>query len=331
MHSPIGISAGALSALSFAVAFLIAAAGSTDVAAQAFPSRPIKLVQGFGAGGQADTLARILGQGLSDEIGQPVIVEGKTGAGGNIASEYVAKSPADGYTLILQTNGHAVSAAIYKKLTYEPLTDFKWLSLTTGFVFLVGTSPDSRIRSLKELIETAKSEPGKLSFSSVGVGTTQHLIGELLQSTAGIKMLHVPYRGGGAPVQDVIAGRVDVLFDTFTVARAQVQGGKLRALAVTSSTRIPQLPEVPAVAETVPGFEVTSWMAIAGPSGLPAETVDKLHRALVKGALRPEIRKRLAELGGTPTSSTPEETTKHVGAHIEKWKHVVDQANIPRP
>jgi len=195
MHFVIRFSEGFAAVLVVAVAALVPAA----VQAQAFPSKSIKIVQGFGAGGQADTLARILGQGLSEEIGQPVLVEGKTGAGGNIASEFVAKSPADGYTLILQTNGHAVSAAIYKQLPYDPLNDFKWLSLTTGFVFVVGTSPQSRIKSLTEMIETAKKEPGKLTYSSVGVGTTQHLIGELLQSTAGIKMLHVPYRGGGAP------------------------------------------------------------------------------------------------------------------------------------
>ncbi len=326
MRFLIRFSQGFASALVVSLAALAPAAAQ----AQAFPSKPIRIVQGFGAGGQADTLARILGQGLSEEIGQTVIVEGRTGAGGNIASEYVVKSPADGYTLILQTNGHAVSAALNKTLPYDPLHDFKWLSLTTGFVFLVGNSPESRISSLKELIETAKNDPGKLSFSSVGVGTTQHLIGELLQSTAGVKMLHVPYRGGGAPVSDVIAGRVDILFDTFTVARAHVQGGKLRALAVTSRTRIPQLPDVPTVAETVPGFEVTSWMAVAGPSGLSADAVDRLHRALVRGAVRPEIRKRLADLGGTPTSSTPEETTRHVAAQIDKWKRVVDQANIPK-
>jgi len=326
MHFVIRFSEGFAAVLVVAVAALVPAA----VQAQAFPSKSIKIVQGFGAGGQADTLARILGQGLSEEIGQPVLVEGKTGAGGNIASEFVAKSPADGYTLILQTNGHAVSAAIYKQLPYDPLNDFKWLSLTTGFVFVVGTSPQSRIKSLTEMIETAKKEPGKLTYSSVGVGTTQHLIGELLQSTAGIKMLHVPYRGGGAPVGDVMAGRIDILFDTYTVARAHVAGGKLRALAVTTSKRIPQLPDVPAVAETVPGFEVTSWMAVAGPAALPADVVDKLHRALVKGSMRPEISKRLAALGGTPTSSTPEEIKKYVGAVINKFKRVVDQANIPR-
>jgi tripartite-type tricarboxylate transporter receptor subunit TctC len=314
-----------------AFAALAIAFGATGPApAQVFPSKPIRIVQGFGAGGQADTLARILGQGLSEEIGQTVLVEGRTGAGGNIASEYVAKSPADGYTLILQTNGHAVLAAMSKTLPYEPVNDFKWLSLTTGFTFLVGTSPDSRIKSLAQLIATAKQEPGKLSFSSVGIGTTQHLIGELLQSTAGVKMLHVPYRGGGAPVSDVIAGRVDVLFDTFTVARAQVQAGKLRALGVTSGSRIPQLPDVPAVSETVPGFEVTSWMAVAGPAGLPAEITEKLNQALVKGSFRPEIRKRLADLGGTPTPSSSNETRAHVAAQIDKWRRVVDQASIPK-
>jgi len=194
----------------------------------------------------------------------------------------------------------------------------------------IGTSVDSKIKTIADLIATARNEPDKLSFSSVGVGTTQHLAGELLQATAKIRMLHIPYRGGGAPVQDVITGRVDILFDSVTVSRAQVAGGKLRALGVTSTSRIPQLPDVPAVAETLPGFNVTSWAAIAAPAGLPAEIANRLHAAIARTVARPDVGKRLFDLGGIATSSTPEETATHVARAIATWKRVVEQANIPK-
>jgi tripartite-type tricarboxylate transporter receptor subunit TctC len=316
-----------------AVALLLAlssVAAPRTVAAQAYPAKPVRIVQGFAAGGNGDTIARLVGQSVGEILGQAFITEARTGAGGNIASEFVAKAPADGYTLILQTGGHAVSAAMYKSLPFEPVSDFRWLSLVSVFPFVIGTSADSRLQNIKDLIDLAKAEPGKLSFSSVGIGTTQHLAGELLQSSAGVRMLHIPYRGGGTPVQDVIAGRVDILFDTVTVARAQVQGGRLRALGVTSRARIPQLPDVPAVAETVPGFEVTSWAALAGPSALLPEIVRTLHGALAKALAQPDLGKRLIDIGGTPTSSTPEETARHVASEVEKWKRVVAQANIPR-
>jgi tripartite-type tricarboxylate transporter receptor subunit TctC len=308
----------------------VAASGITGAHAQPYPSKPVKIYQGFAVGGNADTIGRLVAQGLSEELGQQFLVESKTGAGGNIAADFVAKSAPDGYNLVLLTGGHAVSAAMYKTLAFDPLNDFKWLSLVTVFPFVIGTSVDSKIKTIADLIATAKAEPDKLSFSSVGVGTTQHLAGELLQSAAKIRMLHVPYRGGGAPVQDVIAGRVDILFDSVTVSRAQVAGGKLRALGVTSTGRIPQMPDVPAVAETLPGFNVTSWAAIAAPPGLPAETVGRLHAAIAKTVAKPDVGKRLFDLGGIATSSTPEETAQHVAREIETWKRVVDQANIPK-
>lgn len=313
-----------------ALALAFACAVSTAADSQSYPSKPVRIYQGFAAGGNADTIARLVAQSLAEELGQPFLVESKTGAGGNIASDFVAKSAADGYSLVLLTGGHAVSAAMYKTLAFDPLKDFKWLSLVTVFPFVIGTSVDSKIKTIANLIATARNEPGKLSFSSVGVGTTQHLAGELLQSTAKIRMLHIPYRGGGAPVQDVISGRVDILFDSVTVSRAQVAGGKLRALGVTSTARIPQLPDVPAVAETLPGFNVTSWAAVAAPSALPAEIVNRLHAAIAKTVAKPEVAKRLFDLGGVATSSTPEETAKHVAREIETWKRVVDQAGIPR-
>jgi len=316
--------------LAIAFAMTIAASGSSAVHAQSYPSKPVKIYQGFAVGGNADTIARLVAQGLSEELGQQFLVESRTGAGGNIASDFVAKSAPDGYGLVLLTGGHAVSAAMYKALAFDPQNDFKWLSLVSVFPFVIGTSVDSKIKTIADLIATARNEPDKLSFSSVGVGTTQHLAGELLQATAKIRMLHIPYRGGGAPVQDVITGRVDILFDSVTVSRAQVAGGKLRALGVTSTSRIPQLPDVPAVAETLPGFNVTSWAAIAAPAGLPAEIANRLHAAIARTVARPDVGKRLFDLGGIATSSTPEETATHVARAIATWKRVVEQANIPK-
>ena len=316
--------------LAIAFAMTIAASGSSAVHAQSYPSKPVKIYQGFAVGGNADTIARLVAQGLSEELGQQFLVESRTGAGGNIASDFVAKSAPDGYGLVLLTGGHAVSAAMYKTLAFDPQNDFKWLSLVSVFPFVIGTSIDSKIKTIADLIATARNEPDKLSYSSVGVGTTQHLAGELLQATAKIRMLHIPYRGGGAPVQDVITGRVDILFDSVTVSRAQVAGGKLRALGVTSTSRIPQLPDVPAVAETLPGFNVTSWAAIAAPAGLPVEIANRLHAAIAKTVARPDVGKRLFDLGGIATSSTPEETATHVARAIATWKRVVEQANIPK-
>ena len=316
--------------LAIAFAMTIAASGSSAVHAQSYPSKPVKIYQGFAVGGNADTIARLVAQGLSEELGQQFLVESRTGAGGNIASDFVAKSAPDGYGLVLLTGGHAVSAAMYKALAFDPQNDFKWLSLVSVFPFVIGTSVDSKIKTIADLIAAARNEPDKLSYSSVGVGTTQHLAGELLQATAKIRMLHIPYRGGGAPVQDVITGRVDILFDSVTVSRAQVAGGKLRALGVTSTSRIPQLPDVPAVAETLPGFNVTSWAAIAAPAGLPAEIANRLHAAIARTVARPDVGKRLFDLGGIATSSTPEETATHVARAIATWKRVVEQANIPK-
>jgi tripartite-type tricarboxylate transporter receptor subunit TctC len=316
--------------LTVAAAMLAGLAMAAPAGAEPYPSRPIRLVQGFAAGGNADVIARLLGQGLSQELGQPVVVEARTGAGGNIASEAVARSPADGYTLILLTGGHAVSAAVYARLAFEPVRDFSWISLATVFPFVVATRADGPLKSMREVIDAARREPGRLSYSSVGIGTTQHLTGELLQSAAGVTMTHVPYRGGGAPVQDVIAGRVDLLFDSVTVARAQVEGGRLRALGVTSPAPIPQLPGVPAVADTLPGFEVMSWAALAAPAQLPADVLARLHGAMERVLAKPDTRRRLGELGGTPTPTTPEATERYVAAQIDAWRRVVERAGIPR-
>lgn len=300
-------------------------------AACAWPDRPITLIQGFNAGGNADTIARIVADGLAQVLGQPVIVEAKTGAGGNIASALAAKAPADGYTLILMTGGHAVSAAIYEKQAFDPLRDFSWIGTVTTFPFVVATRADGPIRSLPDLISKARAKPGEISFSSVGIGSTQHLSGELLQSLAGVKLNHIPYRGGAAPLQDVLGGQVDILFDSVTVAKAQAQGGRLRVLGITSLERNAQMPDAVPVAQTVPGYEVISWTGLAGPANLPAPIVARLGDALKKALARPDLRQRLEATGGTPANSqAPAEMQRFVDGQIAKWTRVVRDAGIAR-
>lgn len=303
----------------------------TVTLAYAWPDRPITLIQGFNAGGNADTIARIVADGLSHELGQPVIVESKTGAGGNIASALVAKARADGYTLILLTGGHAVSAAIYAKQAFDPLRDFSWIGTVTTFPFVIATRAEGPIQSLPDLIAKARAKPGELSFSSVGMGSTQHLSGELLQAMAGIKLNHIPYRGGTTPLQDVLGGQVDLLFDSVTVAKAQAQGGRLRVLGITSLGRNPQLPEAVPVAQAIPGYEVISWTGLAAPAGLPVPVNDRLNDAFKKALARPELRKRLEATGGEPgKTQTSTEMQHFVSGQITKWTQVVRDAGIAR-
>ena len=297
----------------------------------AYPDKPISLIQGFGAGGNSDTIARIIAPGLSRELGQQVIVDAKTGAGGNIASAAVAKSAADGYTLILLTGGHAVSAAVYNKLTFNPIEDFEWISLVTQFPFAVSVSEESKFKSLADVIAAAKSAPDTISYTSVGIGSTQHLSGELFASMAGVKMTHVPYKGGAGPLQDVLGGRVDVMFDSITVTKTQMEAGKLRALGVTSLKPYKLLPGVPPVADTIPGYEVTSWTGLAAPKGTSPEVLRRLHAALLKVLADPEVIAKLENTGGLVTpSSSGAQMQRYVASQIAQWKKVVALANIPK-
>ena len=259
------------------------------------------------------------------------MVEAKTGAGGNIASALVSKAPADGHTLILMTGGHAVSAAMYEKLVFDPVRDFTWIGAVTTFPFVIATRSESAIQSVSDLVARAKARPGEISFSSVGIGSTQHLSGELLQAMAGIKLNHIPYRGGAAPLQDVLGGQVDLLFDSVTVAKAQAQGGRLRVLGVTSQGRNLQLPDAVPVAQAVPGYEVISWTGLAGPAGLPVPVTERLGDALKKVLANPEVKRRLEATGGeTAKVQTPGDMQRFVSGQIAKWSQVVRSADIPR-
>jgi tripartite-type tricarboxylate transporter receptor subunit TctC len=295
----------------------------------AYPTRPVQLIHGFGAGGNADVVARLVGQKLQDALKQPVVIDIKSGAGGTIATNYVAKAAADGYNLIMLTGGHTVSAALRKSLPYDSVKDFAFLSTVSSFPFAVAVRADHPAKNLAELLAMARKDPGKITFTSVGVGSTQHMVGELLGSTAKVELLHVPYRGGGAPVQAVIAGDVDVLTDTLTVATPHIKSGRLRALGVTSAAEWPSLPGVPPVSSVLPGFEVRSWLGLAAPAGTAPDIVQRLTEEIHKALQDPGLKQALANAGSEATPCTPEQMRHMVGNEINRWRGVIEQAKIP--
>ena len=296
--------------------------------AQTWPSKPIQLVHGFGAGGNADVIARLVALKLQEQLGKPVVVEIKSGAGGMIATNAVAKAEPDGHTLVMLTGAHTVSAAMRKTLPYDPVNDFSFISTVTAFPFVIAVRADHPAKQLSDLIQMAKVSSGKISFSSVGVGSTQHLVGELLAGTAGVQLLHVPYRGGGAPVQSVMAGEVDLLVDTPTVALPHLQSGKLRALGVTSAAPWPTLPGVVPVAQTLPQFEVRSWLGLAAPAGVPAPVIRQLNAHVKQLLQRPEVIQSLAVAGSAASYSTPQSMQDMVQTDIARWRSVIARRNI---
>jgi tripartite-type tricarboxylate transporter receptor subunit TctC len=314
-----------------AVAALLCALASAGARADDdYPSRPITLMHGFAAGGNADAIARIVADGLSRRFGKPVIVEARPGAGGNIASDRAAKAAPDGYTLIMLTGGHAVSAAMYKTLPFDPVDDFQMISTTVFFPFVIAVKTGSRLQTLSDVIAEAKARPETLTFSSVGVGSTQHLVGELLSSMAGIKMIHVPYKGGGGPINDLLGGQIDILIDTLTITAPQLAAGTIHGLGVTSRTPWFSIPAVPPVAATVPGYDVRSWLGIATSKGVPAPVVEKLNREVRAVLEMPEVRSKLEAMGNEVRGTSPEEMRTMIASEIARWKQVIGAAKIPQ-
>src|SRR3954463_13164113 len=299
-------------------------------AQQAYPTRPITLTHGLAAGGNGAVVSRIVGDALSRRLGQPVVVEPRPGAGGNTASPRLATAPPDGYTLISLTGGHAVSAAIYKSLPFDPVESFQFISVYGYQAFIVAVRADNPIKTLPDLIAAAKANPGKLTYSSVGVGSTQHLAGELLCAMAGIQMTHVPYRGGGGPMTDLLGGSIDVNVDTITVIEPQVRAGKVTALGVTSGKKWWSLPDITPVAATVPGYDVQTWLGLAAPKGTPPDIVAKLNAATRAGLPHKETVERLNKVGLDVHPSTPDEMKAMVTEQIAKWKKVVADSHIPQ-
>jgi tripartite-type tricarboxylate transporter receptor subunit TctC len=299
-------------------------------AAQAWPVKPLKLVTPFPPGGSADVIARLIGQQLSQQLGQPVVIDNRPGAGGVVGNEYVAKQAPDGYTLLLITGAYPVQAAMLKSLPFDPLGDIAMLSMLTSYPFVISVRPDSRFRTLGELIAYAKANPGKLNYPSSGIGTVHHLSGELLNAMAGIEMVHVPFRGGASPLTEVLGGRVDLLLEAMTLSIGQIQSGKLRALAVTSRERWKALPDVPTVAETVPGYEVNSFIGLGATGRTPEPIIERLNAEVRKALAAPSTHQRLLELGGEPGASTPQEMRAYVEQETAKWRRVIETRHIER-
>ena len=299
--------------------------------AQSYPAKPIRIVLPFGPGGVADITTRTIAPKLSDALGQQIVVENMPGAGGIRASETVAHAAPDGHTLLLLTNGNAVSQALFKSLPYDPVNDFAMISTVGYFSMVLVTSPQSSAKTLKEFIATAKANPGKLNIGSITPGGTQHLAAELFRSTAGINAVVVPHKTTGEVLVATLNGTVDLAVDFIAPLLSSIQSGQLRPLAVTAGKRFPGLPEVPTVIEAgVPGYDVASWNALAAPAKTQRSIVDRVHGALEKALAAPDVQKRFAELGVEGRASTPEQLRDFYAAEMKRWTQVVQRAKIPK-
>ena len=306
-----------------AAALVLAAFAWSFAAAQDYPSKPIRLIVGFPPGGNVDVVGRIVAAKMSEGLLQQVVPENRTGAGSMIANEFVAKAAPDGYTLLIVSGAFVTQAATMKKLPYEPMRDFIFISTVVTYPLVFSVRADSRFKSLDEFIGYVKSNPGKVNYPSPGMGTLYHLAGEMFVSMAGINMQHVPFRGGSEPLTEVLSGRMELLIDALTNSYPQIQAGKFRPLAVSSLARSPSLPAVPTVADSVPGYEASSFTGVGGPAGMPPAVVERLNREVRRVLALPEVAQKFAEWGGTPTASSPDDMQRLVSAEIEKWKKVV--------
>ncbi|MEO8102457.1 MAG: tripartite tricarboxylate transporter substrate binding protein [Betaproteobacteria bacterium] len=290
-----------------------------------YPNKPIKIVVPFPPGGATDILARAIGFELQKAWNQSVIIENKPGAGGNAGADLVAKSPADGYTLIMGTVGtHAINMSLYAKMPYDAVKDFEPVVLVAGVPNLLVVHPSVNAKTVGELTALAKAQPGKLNVASSGNGTSIHLAAELYKQMAGVDIVHVPYKGSSPAVADLLGGQVQLMFDNMPVSLPHVKAGKLRALAVTSLTRSAALPDVPTMDEEgLKGFNATSWFGLLAPAGTPKDIVAKLNAASVKALASPEMRERLAAQGADPVGNTPEQFAAFIKAEIDKWAKIV--------
>ena len=314
----------------FLVRFLVAFLFSSTLLAQTYPAKPVKIIVPFPVGGIADIYSRLIGNRWSETWGQPVVVENRTGAGGNIAAEMVAKAAPDGYTLVMGSLGtHAVNVSLFSKLPYDPVRDFAPVALALEAEGLLVLHSSMPAKSVSELIAYARSKPGALTYASAGAGTASHLAGELFKTMAKVDMVHVPYKGNVPAITDLLAGQTSLLFGTMPTVLPQVHAGRLKALAVTGAARSPAAPELPTVAEAaLPGFEVTNWIGIFAPAGTPREIVARLNGEANRTMQLPEIRGRLVNEGAKFTAKTPEEFGAFQKSEIAKWAKVVKSAGI---
>ncbi len=301
-------------------------AGTLPAHAQsAYPTRPISLIVPFPAGGSTDLVARVVAEKMSGLLGQQIVVDNRGGAGGNVGSAAAAKSEPDGYTLLMGTVAtHAINSALYKKMPYDPVKDFAPVSLLVVVPNVLVVNPDFPAKNVQELIALAKEKPGELSYASSGNGTPLHLSGELFKSMAGVDIVHVPYKGAGPALVDVMGGHVPIMFDNLPSSTDHIKAGKLRGLAVTTAERSPSMPDLPTIAESgLPGYETYTWNALFVPAGTPPDVIAKLNEAAVAAVSDPEVKAKLETMGASIVGSTPEQLAKHVQAELDKWGPVV--------
>jgi tripartite-type tricarboxylate transporter receptor subunit TctC len=312
---------------------LAAAAAALPVApriarAQAYPSRPVRLIAPVAAGGTTDILARLIGQWLSERLGQPFVIENRPGAGNNVGTEAVVRAPADGYTLLLCGTPNATNATIYDKLNFNFIRDIAPVAGVIRGTYVMVVNPSVPAKSVPEFIAYAKANPRKVNKAATGTGTGDHIAGELFKMMAGVDLVHVPYRGGGPALTDLIAGQVQVMFPNTVSSIEYIRAGRLRALAVTTVTRSDALPDIPTVGDFVPGYEASNWYGIGAPRNTPVEVIEKLNKETNAGLADPKIKARLADLGGTVLPGTPADFGKLIADETEKWGKVVKFTGI---
>ena len=309
---------------------LIAVCCAQATSAQNFPSKPIRFYTPYPPGGTTDILARIFGAKMYEAWGQPVIVEAKPGAGGNIGADFVAKSPPDGYTILMGASGPlAINASLFSKLPYDPAKDFSPVVLAASVPLVLVIHPSLPVRNVREFITLIKARPGQFNYASAGPGSPQHLTAEMFKFMAKVEMTHIPYKGSGPAIVDLIGGQIPFAFESMIPILPHVKSGKLRGLAVTSATRSPVLPDISTVAESgVPGFESIAWYGVVAPAGTPKDVIAKLNGEMVRIANLPDIKQRLIEMGSSPVAGTPEQFGALIKSEIPKWGKVVKQAHV---
>ena len=315
----------------FVRVFIVFIAFIANVSAQSqpYPNKPIKIISPFATGGIADTFSRVVGQGLSESLGQPVVVENKTGGGGNIGADFVAKAPAEGYTLVMGNIGsHAVNPYLIKNMPYDPLKDFEPVAYVLDAEGLLVVNPAIPVKNVNELIANVKARPGQVYYGSGGMGTTSHLAGELFKSLAKVDMTHIPYKGNAPAITDLIGGQTQIMFATMPTVLPYVKADKLRALAVIGSSRASSLPDVPTVAETLPGFDVSNWIGIFAPAGTPKPIISKLNAEIIKIMQQPAVQKRLETEGAKFKPMTPEAFGAFQKNEALKWSKTIKDAGI---
>jgi len=302
--------------------------GPMPAQAGGYPDHPVRFINGFAPGGPVDTVARIMSQALSDYFGQQFVVENRAGSGGNIGTQAAISSPPDGYTVLFSGSNNAISASLYKHLAFDFMRDTVPVGMFTEVPNLMVISNAMPVKTVQEFIDYCKANPGKISFASAGNGTTVHMSAEFFKAMTKCDMLHVPYRGSALAMPDVISNKVQLIFDNLPTAAQQARGGSVRALGVTSAKRWPSVPDIPAIAETVPGFEATVFYGMSAPKGTPPEIVATLNKAINQVLNDPKLVARFAEIGGVPTPITPEAYGKHIASETEKWRKVVEFAGV---